>query len=147
MTLSNGATLDLSDSSQTIGSPIATDGAGNKVTLGIGTLSPSTPTVGDSTMTPCSMASFSGTGNVVKQGTGALTLDGISSTHTGLTTVNNGSIILGDATHPTASLVSAVRVTGNTIASPVTSASIFRGIGTASGLSTVHTLSTGSDSG
>jgi autotransporter-associated beta strand protein/T5SS/PEP-CTERM-associated repeat protein len=86
-TVASGATLDLNGFNQSIGSLA---GAGN-VTLGAGTLT----TGGDNTSTTFSGA-ISGTGGLVKQGTGALTLTGVSS-YTGATAVNAGTLVVNGA--------------------------------------------------
>lgn len=54
------------------------------------------------------------TGGIVKQGSGTLTLDGTNS-YTGGTVINNGTLLLGDSTHKTASLAGDVTVNTGTI--------------------------------
>ncbi len=84
-TVSAGATLDLADLSQTVGSLA---GEGN-VLLGSGTIT----TGGDGTDTDFG-GSISGTGGVVKKGASVLTLSG-NSTYTGNTTVSRGTLKAG----------------------------------------------------
>jgi outer membrane autotransporter protein len=48
-------------------------------------------------------------GSLVKTGTGTLTLNGMN-TYTGLTTITDGKLVVGDAGHATASLAGGVRV-------------------------------------
>ena len=84
-TISGGATLNLNNFDQTIGSLA---GAGN-VTLGSGTLT----TGGDNTSTLFSGV-ISGTGGLVKAGTGVFTLSG-PNTYTGPTAVNAGTLQAG----------------------------------------------------
>jgi len=87
VTISQGATLDLTDVAQTIGSLSSTDGMGSKVLLGAnGVL-----TVGDATTT-----TFDGTisglgGSLAKQGAGTLVLSG-TNTYSGGTSVNAGTL-------------------------------------------------------
>src|SRR5262245_6703753 len=83
-TVASGATLNLASFNQTIGSLA---GAGS-VTLGSATLT----TGNDNTSTTFSGA-ISGTGGLVKQGTGALTLTGASS-YTGATNINAGTLVV-----------------------------------------------------
>jgi autotransporter-associated beta strand protein/T5SS/PEP-CTERM-associated repeat protein len=83
-TVASGATLNLASFNQTIGSLA---GAGS-VTLGAATLT----TGNDNTSTTFSGA-ISGTGGLVKQGTGALTLTGASS-YTGATNINAGTLVV-----------------------------------------------------
>ena len=85
----NGAgtpVLNINGYSQTIGSLASTNTAA-AVQLGAGTL-----TTGDSTSTTFAGV-ISGTGSVVKQGTGTFTLSG-ANTYTGTTTVNAGKLSL-----------------------------------------------------
>jgi autotransporter-associated beta strand protein len=91
VTLSNGATLDMSSVTQTIGSLSSTDGLGSKVLLGNGTL-----TVGDSTSTTFDGAISGVGGSLIKQGTGMLVLSG-SDTYTGGTTINAGTLVAASA--------------------------------------------------
>ena len=87
MTVAGGATFDLNDTNETIGSLA---GAGN-VTLGIGTLTAG----GDNTSTTYT-GMMSGTGGLTKHGTGTFTLSGNNS-YTGATTINVGTLQLGAA--------------------------------------------------
>ncbi|MEV8520194.1 autotransporter-associated beta strand repeat-containing protein [Dyella marensis] len=83
-----GATLDISGAgaNQTIGA--LAGAAGTTLALGARTL-----TLGDSVNTTFS-GGISGTGGIVKQGSGTLTLGG-ASTYTGGTTINAGTLALG----------------------------------------------------
>jgi autotransporter-associated beta strand protein len=83
-----GAVFELSNS-ETIGSLSGGGGSGGNVNLNANTL-----TVGDATSTTYSGV-ISGTGALMKQGSGALTLSG-TNTHSGGTTLNAGTIILGN---------------------------------------------------
>jgi autotransporter-associated beta strand protein len=87
MTVASGATFDLANLTETIGSLA---GAGS-VTLGSGTLI----TGGDNSSTIFSGVA-SGTGRLTKMGTGVMTLSGINS-YTGITRVNGGTLRLGAA--------------------------------------------------
>jgi filamentous hemagglutinin family protein len=82
VTVDSGATLDLNNYSETVGS-IA--GAGN-ITLGSGTLTAG----GDNTSTAFSGV-ISGTGTLTKAGSGTLTLSG-SNTYSGTTTISAGTL-------------------------------------------------------
>ncbi len=83
--IASGATFDLNGFDETIG---ALSGAGN-VTLGAGSL-----TTGDSTNTLFSGIA-SGSGGLVKMGSGTLTLTG-ENTYTGDTTISAGRLQIGD---------------------------------------------------
>jgi fibronectin-binding autotransporter adhesin len=88
-----GAQLDLSDEgqggrNQTMGSLAGGGSNGGNVKLGSATL-----TVGDASSTTFA-GNISGTGNLVKQGEGMLTLSA-SNTYSGTTTVNAGTLKLG----------------------------------------------------
>jgi autotransporter-associated beta strand protein len=85
-TVAGGATLDLNNFSQSIGSLA---GAGN-VTLGSGTLT----TGGDNTSTTFS-GTLTGTGGLVKQGTGIFTVSSANA-YTGPTSVNAGTFQAGN---------------------------------------------------
>lgn len=84
VSVATGATLDLNDFDATIGS---LSGAG-AVTLGTGNL-----TTGDATDTEFS-GIISGTGGVIKEGTGTFTLSGMN-TYSGGTTLNDGVLLVG----------------------------------------------------
>jgi autotransporter-associated beta strand protein/T5SS/PEP-CTERM-associated repeat protein len=83
LTVNAGGTFDLNNFNQTVGD-LSGDGA---ITLGSGTL-----TAGAANSTVFS-GTISGTGGLVKQGTGALTLSGASS-YTGPTMVNAGTLVV-----------------------------------------------------
>lgn len=76
----NGGTFDLNGQSQTVG---ALSGTGGAITLGSGTLTTSSST--DTTLASI----ISGSGSLIKAGTGALALDGVQ-TYSGGTIVNGG---------------------------------------------------------
>ncbi len=83
---SAGASLDLMDHNQTIGS--LQGAAGSRVLLGSGTL-----TVGIDNTSTSFAGVVSGTGGTVKMGTGSLALSG-TNTYSGSTTVNQGVLVL-----------------------------------------------------
>jgi autotransporter-associated beta strand protein len=85
----SGATLDLNNNSQTIGSLAGV--AGSAVTLGTGVL-----TTGGNNSSTTFAGVISGTGGLSKAGTGTLTLSGIN-TYTGTTTVKAGVLTLTNA--------------------------------------------------
>jgi len=85
VTVSSGATLNLANYSDTIGS-LAGAGA---VALGSGNL-----TAGSNNTSTTFSGVISGTGSLTKSGTGTLTLSG-ANTYTGATNVNTGSLRLG----------------------------------------------------
>ena len=76
----------------------ALSGTGGTITLGTGTL-----TVKQS-ITTSFLGDISGSGGLTKGGPGTLILDGTND-YTGLTSVNNGVLEIGDADHPEASLL------------------------------------------
>ena len=86
-----GATLDLNGFDQTIGSLSGGGSAGGELKLGSATLT----TGGDNTSTTFG-GSLSGSGSVVKQGTGTFTLAG-SNSYGGATQVNAGTLQAGAA--------------------------------------------------
>jgi len=92
VTISQGATLDLTNVTQTIGSLSSTDGLGSKVLLGSGAL-----TVGDATSTTFDGAISGLGGSLLKQGTGTLVLSG-SNSYAGGTTVNGGELVATSST-------------------------------------------------
>jgi len=99
--VAGGAALDLGGLDQTIGS---LSGSG-MVRLGAGMLT----TGGDNTSTVFS-GSIGGTGgSLTKVGSGTLTLDGVN-TYTGGTTVSAGTLEVGDADHPSTSILGDVQV-------------------------------------
>lgn len=92
-----GARLDLSSGgSQSVGHLSGV--AGSQVALGANTLS-----LTDNTSQTFS-GSLAGTGGLIKQGTGTLTLNGVSSGFTGTTTVAGGALAVGDAANANAAL-------------------------------------------
>ena len=93
LTINSGATLDLSNFSETVGSLA---GAGSITSSGVGALTLSAG--GDNTSTTFSGVIQNGTATSValtKQGTGTLTLNG-NNTYTGATTISAGILSLGD---------------------------------------------------
>lgn len=87
---SSGATLDLNNLNQQIGSLAGGGTTGGAVTLGSGTL-----TIGGAATTTFSGA-ISGSGGLTKQGTGLQTLSG-NNTYGGATTINAGDLIYNSA--------------------------------------------------
>lgn len=103
---SSNATLDLSAAgTQQFAS--LTGASASHVVLGANAL-----TVGDATDTTFS-GTLSGPGAFVKQGTGTLTLDGVSSAFSGTTTVAAGTLEVGDAANPSALLGGNAQVAAN----------------------------------
>jgi fibronectin-binding autotransporter adhesin len=90
VTISNGATLDMTNGTQTIASLSSTDGMGSQVLLGSSGL---LAIAGPASTTFDGV--ISGNGSLVKQGGGVLTFTG-SNTYTGTTTVSAGTLQLGD---------------------------------------------------
>ncbi len=133
-TISSGATLDMNNLSDTVGSLA---GAGNLL-LGSGTLTSG----GDNTSTAFT-GTIGGSGGITKTGTGTFTLGGLNS-YSGATNVNTGTLALGSAgAGPAASRV--------TIASGATFnvAGFTAGIGSLAGAGSVTlgagTLTAGAD--
>ncbi|HEY1684484.1 MAG TPA: autotransporter-associated beta strand repeat-containing protein [Tepidisphaeraceae bacterium] len=93
---SAGATFDLNDNNQTIGS--LTGVSGSLVHLGLGTLTLG----GDNTSTNFA-GSISGTGGLIKTGTGTFTLSG-SNSYTGPTSVSSGKLSLAASLTSTSSI-------------------------------------------
>ena len=96
----NGGSFDLNGNSQTVGS---LSGTGGTIALGSGTL-----TVRQS-ITTSFLGDISGSGGLTKGGPGTLILDGTND-YTGVTSVNNGVLEIGDADHPEASLLGPVTI-------------------------------------
>ncbi|MEI6033869.1 MAG: autotransporter-associated beta strand repeat-containing protein [Verrucomicrobiae bacterium] len=108
VTLNNtaGATLDLNNFSASIGSLAGGGTTGGNVTLGSGTL-----TTGGLNTVASYAGVISGTGGLIKVGTGTQTLTG-NSTYNGGTTVSGGTLILN---RTTGSLASGSALTFNNI--------------------------------
>jgi autotransporter-associated beta strand protein len=85
VTVLSGATLDLNDTTQTLG---ALTGGGD-VLLGSGTL-----LAGASNASTTFAGAISGTGSFVKLGTGTMTLTGAANSYTGATTISSGVLQL-----------------------------------------------------
>ncbi len=107
VTLANtaGAGLDLNNFDQTIGSLAGGGTTGGNVTLGSGTL-----TAGNSSSTTYA-GIISGTGGLIKKGTGTLTLTG-ANTYSGGTTVSAGNL-QGDSTSIQGNITNNARVIFN----------------------------------
>ncbi|MGU7816823.1 autotransporter domain-containing protein [Burkholderia sp. AW49-1] len=103
---SSNATLDLSAASAQQFASLS-GASGSRVLLGGNAL-----TVGDATDTTFG-GTLSGPGAFVKQGTGTLTLDGISRAFSGTTTIAAGTLEVGDAADPSALLGGNVQVASN----------------------------------
>lgn len=88
VTISSGALLDLNDYNETIGSLA---GAGDVDT---GSATGGTLTVGVNDRSTTFSGNISGIGDVVKTGTGTLTLTGTNSTYSGDTYVNSGKLAI-----------------------------------------------------
>ncbi|GAB5560936.1 MAG: autotransporter BatB [Synoicihabitans sp.] len=87
-----GATLDLNDSSETIGALSGGGSNGGNVTLGSGTLTVNSGTFNGE------IGAVSDTGGLTKIGSGNLTLNG-TSRYQGATTINGGTLTLGNASN------------------------------------------------
>src|SRR5262249_28581100 len=96
----NGGTFDLENGGQTVGSLAGTGGA---VTLGNGRL-----TINQS-ITTTFLGHVSGTGGRTKSGDGTLIVDGVNN-YTGGTEIDGGTLMIGDADHPTASIGGSITV-------------------------------------
>ncbi|HZT86446.1 MAG TPA: autotransporter domain-containing protein, partial [Stellaceae bacterium] len=103
-----GAVLDLNGFNQTIGSLAGTGNVG----IGAATLT----TGGDNSSTSFSGA-FSGTGGLVKQGSGTFTLTGDSSGFTGTANLNAGALVVGTDLAPGAVFGGSVLVGPGTVLS------------------------------
>jgi len=84
----SGASLDLNNFSETIGSLSGGGGLGGNITLGTGTLTVNQTTLGTYA------GQISGSGGLIKAGSSTLTLSGANG-YTGTTTINAGSLQLG----------------------------------------------------
>ena len=113
----NGAALDVAAGNQSVAHLSGV--AGSRLTLGAG----SALTLADSTSQTFS-GSLTGSGALIKQGTGTLTLNGVSSAFAGTTTVAGGTLAVGDAANASAVLG------GNVL---VSTQGTLRGHGTVSG--------------
>lgn len=109
----SGSTL-IQSGTLTVGS------GGAQGTLGTGAIQNNGTLIFNRSDTVVEKAAIAGSGNVIKQGTGALVLDG-ANTYTGTTAVNAGLLEVGDASHPGAT------ITGDVI---VAAGSVLRGHGT-----------------
>ena len=89
VTLANtaGVALDLNDFDQTIGSLAGGGTTGGNVTLGSATL-----TLGGDNTSTTFAGNITGTGGLIKNGTGALTLSGTTTDYSGGFTLNAGSV-------------------------------------------------------
>jgi fibronectin-binding autotransporter adhesin len=137
VSVSSGATLDLNNNSTTIAS-IA--GAGS-ITLGSATL-----TAGSDNSTTALSGVISGTGDLMKTGSGILTLSG-TNTFTGNTTVSGGSIsVSADANlgaSPPAATINAITLNGGALQTTATfSLGTNRGITLGAGGGTLDTTGT-----
>ena len=93
MTDTASTVLDTTGFNNTIGSLTGGGGTGGNVTLGAATL-----TIGGDNTSPAAYAgAISGTGAIIKSGTGALTLSGSSNSYSGTTTINGGSLLVNGA--------------------------------------------------
>lgn len=100
-----GGTYDLGGTLNTI-SGLA--GTGGVVAMGAGTL-----TVDQSSTTTYDGV-ISGTGGLTKTGTGSLTLNGVN-TYSGTTTLNGGSLGVGDSSHSSARIAGDVTISSGTL--------------------------------
>ena len=96
----SGGTLDFNGFNQTIGSL----SGGGTISLGSASL-----TVGGNNASTTFTGVLTGTGGLVKTGTGTLILDGVN-TFTGGTTVSGGVLEVGDTAHPGATILGPVSV-------------------------------------
>ena len=122
--IAGDATLDLNGRNQTFSAIEEKYGGAGRVLLGGGTLTVNTTGTADS------FAGVSGSGNLVKTGSGILSLDGSSSAHTGgSVTLANGTLSLAsaDALSPAASLT----LQGGTL--ELAAADFTRALGTGAG--------------
>ncbi|MTJ80641.1 MAG: autotransporter domain-containing protein [Telmatospirillum sp.] len=101
-----GGGVDLNGQTQTVGA--LSGGAGGAITLGGGTLT--VDQAGDSTFGGV----LSGAGSLIKTGSGRLTLTGTNSASGGVA-VDGGTLAVGDAANPGASIASATVAAGATL--------------------------------
>ena len=111
MANASGASLDLNNFDQTIGSLSGGGSAGGNVALGTGTL-----TLGGNNASTIYSGAITGTGGLIKEGAGTFQLAGTGNTYLGTTTVNHGTLQAGVANAlPTNSTVLMANVVGGTL--------------------------------
>ncbi|MGC1183276.1 autotransporter outer membrane beta-barrel domain-containing protein [Legionella sp.] len=103
-TIASGATLDLNNFNNTIASFA---GAGN-ITVGSATL-----TSGNNNSSTTFSGIISGTGGLIKNGDGILTLTGDSASFTGATQVNNGILVLNNTLGGNLNMAASTTLQGN----------------------------------
>lgn len=135
VTVSTGATFDLAGNNQTIGSLASSAGGMGSVTLGAGTL-----TTGGNNSSTNFAGVISGTGGLIKAGTGVFTLSGVN-TYAGLTTVQAGTLVNAGTIAGAVSNLAGATFTNNVGAS----ASAVTNAGTGSNAGTIASLTNTAD--
>jgi fibronectin-binding autotransporter adhesin len=110
----SGTTLNITGFNETIGSLSGGTPSGGNVILGAATL-----TVGGNNESTLYDGAISGTGNLIKNGSGILNLAGLTSSWSGTTTINSGTLAISSNTNLGAS---AVTLSGGTLAAVGTEA-------------------------